>query len=71
MLKGNAREVLNKESAADGLRRRVGPVRGTSQWNVIDLPAGSGKLEVLYSDAADYGGACRGPTGCGTMWSNL
>ena len=71
LLKGNAREALNKKVRRTGYGYVLDPIRGTSQWNVIDLPAGSGKMEVLYADAADYGGARRGPFACGTMWSNL
>ena len=71
LLKGNARDALNKKVQRTGFGYVLDPVRGTSQWNVIDLPAGSGRLEVLYSDAEDYGGARRGPFACGTMWANL
>lgn len=71
LLKGNAREALNKKVQRTAFGYVLDPVRGTSQWNVIDLPAGSGKLEVLYSDAEDYGGARRGPFACGTQWTNL
>ena len=71
LLKGNAREALNKKVQRTGYGYVLDPVRGTSQWNVIDLPAESGKLEVLYADAQDYAGARRGPFACGTMWTNL
>ena len=71
LLKGNAREALNKKVERPGHAYVLDPIRGTSQWNVIDLPAGSGKLELLYADGGDYGGARRGPFACGTMWSNL
>ena len=64
LLKGNAREALNKKVHRTAYGYVLDPVRGTSQWNVIDLPAGSGKLEVLYADADDYGGARRGPFAC-------
>ncbi len=47
------------------------PIRGTSQWNVIDVPAGSGRLEVLHSDSGDYRGMRRGPFAQGTLWTNL
>ena len=71
LLKGSAREALNRKVQRTGYGYVLDPLRGTSQWNVIDLPAARGRLEVLYADAADYGGARRGPFACGTMWANL
>ena len=38
---------------------------------MIDLPAGSGQIEVFYSDSEDYRGLRRGPFAQGTMWTNL
>ena len=71
LLSGNSREALNKKVQRSGYSYVLDPIRGTSQWNVIDLPARSGKLELLYADANDYGGARRGICACGTMWTNL
>lgn len=71
LLKGSARDALNKKVHRQGFAYVLDPVRGTSQWNAIDLPAGRGKLELLYADADDYSGSRRGPYACGTMWSNL
>jgi hypothetical protein len=71
LLKGNAREALNKKVGRSGFAYVLDPVRGTSQWNVIDLPAGQGKLELFYADSKDYGGLRRGPFAQGTMWTNL
>jgi hypothetical protein len=71
LLKGNAREALNKKVGRSGFAYVLDPVRGTSQWNVIDLPAGQGKLELLYTDSKDYGGLRHGPFAPGTMWTNL
>jgi hypothetical protein len=47
------------------------PIAGYSQWDVIDLPAHSGKLEMIYPDSADYNGPRRGPYGIGNMLSNI
>ena len=71
LLKGNIREALDRKVKRTAYGYVLDPIRGISQWNVIDLPAHSGKLEVLYSDAVDYGGPRRGPFACGTMSSSL
>ena len=71
LLKGSVRDALNKKVGRSGYAYVLDPVRGTSQWNVIDLAAGQGKLELLYADATDYGGLRRGPFAVGTIWSNL
>ena len=71
LLKGNVREALDRRVGRTAFGYVLDPIRGTSQWNVIDLPAGSGKLEVLYADADDYRGMRRGPFAQGTMWTNL
>jgi hypothetical protein len=71
LLKGSAREALSRRVNRTAYGYVLDPVRGTSQWNVIDVPARSGRLEVLYSDSNDYGGLRRGPFLQGTYWSNL
>ena len=71
LLKGNAREALNKKVGRTGYGYVLGPDPRNSQWNVIDLPAGAGKLELSYADAARLRRRRRGPFACGTMWSNL
>jgi hypothetical protein len=71
LLKGNAREALNKKVGRTAFAYVLDPIRGTSQWNVIDLPARTGKIEVFYSDYEDYRGLRRGPFAHGTMWTNL
>ncbi|MGA2031375.1 MAG: hypothetical protein ABSG68_03895, partial [Thermoguttaceae bacterium] len=71
LLKGNAREALNRKVGRTQYAYVLDPVRGTSQWNVIDLPARTGRLEVLYADYDDYRGVRRGPFAHGTIWSNL
>jgi hypothetical protein len=71
LLKGSVREALNRRVGRTAFGYVLDPVRGTSQWNVIDLPAGSGRLEVLYSDYDDYRGPRRGPFAQGTLWTNL
>jgi hypothetical protein len=71
LLKGNAREALNKKVNRTAFAYVLDPIRGTSQWNVIDLPARTGKIEVFYSDFEDYRGIRRGPFAHGTMWTNL
>ena len=47
------------------------PIRGTSQWNVIDVPSGSGRLEVLDPDFDRLPRDARGPFAQGTLWTNL
>jgi hypothetical protein len=71
LLKGNAREALNKSVQRTAFAYVLDPIRGTSQWNVIDLPARTGKLEVFYADSQDYRGLRRGPFTHGTMWTNI
>ncbi|MEM0201409.1 MAG: hypothetical protein QXD23_03315, partial [Candidatus Micrarchaeaceae archaeon] len=46
------------------------PIYGYSQWEVLDLPAHSGKIEVLFGDASDYYN-WKGPFNIGTMFYNL
>jgi hypothetical protein len=71
LLKGTVREGLNRRVNRTAFGYVLDPIRGTSQWNVIDVPANSGRLEVLYPDSKDYGGPRRGPFDQGTYWSNL
>ncbi len=71
LLKGSVREALDRRVGRTAFGYVLDPIRGTSQWNVIDLPAGSGRLEVLYPDADDYRGMRRGPFAQGTLWTNL
>ena len=71
LLKGSVREALNRRVRRTAFGYVLDPVRGTSQWNVIDVPAGSGRLEVLYPDSNDYRGLRRGPFALGTQWTNL
>jgi hypothetical protein len=71
LLKGSVREGLDRRVHRTAFGYVLDPIRGTSQWNVIDLPAGSGKLEVLYADSDDYRGVRRGPFAQGTLWTNL
>jgi len=71
LLKGNVRDALNRRVHRTAFGYVLDPIRGTSQWNVIDLPAGSGRLEVLYADSDDYRGMRRGPFAHGTLWANL
>jgi hypothetical protein len=71
LLKGNVREALNRRVGRTAFGYVLDPIRGTSQWNVIDLPANSGRLELLYPDSTDYNGPRRGPFAQGTLWSNL
>jgi hypothetical protein len=71
LLKGSVREALNPRVNRTAFGYVLDPIRGTSQWNVIDIPANSGRLEVLYPDSNDYGGPRRGPFAQGTLWSNL
>ncbi len=46
------------------------PVYGYSQWEILDLPAHSGKIEVLLGDATAYY-TFKGPFSIGTMFYNL
>ena len=71
LLKGSVREALNRRVNRTAFGYVLDPIRGISQWNVIDIPANSGRLEVLYPDSSDYGGLRRGPFAEGTLWSNL
>ena len=71
LLKGSVREGLNRRVGRTAFGYVLDPIRGTSQWNVIDLPAGSGRLEVLYADSADYGGLRHSPFAHGTFWASL
>jgi hypothetical protein len=61
LLKGSVREALQRRVNRTAFGYVLDPIRGTSQWNVIDLPAGSGRLEVLYCDYEDYRRTRRGP----------
>ena len=48
LLRGNVRSALDRRVNRTAFGYVLDPVRGTSQWNVIDVPAGSGHLEVLH-----------------------
>ncbi len=71
LLPGTARSALTAKVGYEGWPYVIDPIDGRSQWNVIDLPAHAGKLEMLYPDSSDYSGPRRGPYGLGTMMSNL
>ena len=71
LLKGSVREALDRRVNRTAFGYVLDPIRGNSQWNVIDVPANSGRLEVLYPDSNDYGGPRHGPFAQGTLWSNL
>jgi hypothetical protein len=71
LLRGNVRSALDRQVNRTAFGYVLDPVRGTSQWNVIDVPAGSGRLELLYPDSDDYGHLRRGPFAQGTLWTNL
>lgn len=71
LLPQGARTALTAKVSYQGWPYVYDPIMGYSQWNVIDLPAHTGKLELLCPDASDYGGSRRGPYGTGNMLSNL
>ena len=71
LLPQNARAALTAKVSYQGWAYVYDPIAGYSQWNVIDLPAHAGKLELICPDAADYGGPRRGPYGIGNMLGNI
>lgn len=71
LLNGNVREALQRAAGWSGHSYVLEPLRGTSYYRVLDLPAHSGKIELVYADNVDYWQARRGPFACGTQMSNL
>jgi hypothetical protein len=71
LLKGSVRAALDRRVDRTAFGYVLDPIRGTSQWNVIDLPAGSGRLDLIYPDSDDYRGLRCGPFAQGTLWTNL
>jgi hypothetical protein len=49
----------------------LNPLTGISNYQVLDLPPNSGKIEVYYPDHKDYFKECRGPFKIGTEMSNM
>ena len=64
------RSALTARAGYEGHACILEPVEGYSQWNVLDLPARAGKVELLYPDTSDYNGSRLGPYRLGTMLGN-
>jgi len=71
LLPQNARAALTAKVGYQGWPYVFDPIAGYSQWDVLDLPARAGKVEMIYPDNADYNGPRHGPYGIGNMLSNI
>ena len=67
LLNGQARAALFSKLKAGHYSYVVDPVSGKAHYTVVDLPAQSGKLELIYADSVDFWGVRRGPLPTGGM----
>jgi Family of unknown function (DUF6067) len=65
------RDKLAKKAGKQGHNYIIHPVTGISEWELIDIPAHQGLLEIYYSDSPDFWGPRVGPFKTGTMLANI